>query len=611
MKKLLLVLTFVLTYSFSSACNAFFTHTYACAGDTVFFQALDQFGVYTWDFGDTTSGAANVSHDTATWHVYNTPGTYFVTLFVNIGAEWDYRSQFITIGTDCFDAAFSTECSSDSTLLFNNESTGDYTSVSWDFGDTASAANHDTTLNPFHTFSAPGTYTVTLVTSDGTNSDTSSQQVIVSGGCISANFYNFLGGNCVQDTTHITVFYGGNPTAYLWNFGDPASGISNISTDSAGSHQYSVPGTYLITLIVSNAFETDTFYNIQNIIDCNVWPGNVNTDGRVNMEDLFAIGIYYGDTGTIRPMISNSWTGFQSANWSTSFDMMYLQDLIDKKHADCNGDGVINALDISAIDQNYDSILPNYPHNDLIQMMPVTANDPVLEVATPLSYQGATNVSLPINLSAIDSVRNVYGIASRIYYDPALVVPGSVNVTFNNSWLGTSNVDMLALYKDFSSAGYVDFGIVRTDKITKTGNGTIAYLNFTLTQVSGMMDIEIDPVIRLIKNGSFSTNQEVFLPVSGINSQFNFINVSVEENENSLAGVYPNPAKDFITIHSLKSEISRVVITDVTGKEVLVRECYSHASSVVIDCRELSAGIYFVNVMTNKGMSKKKFVVQD
>lgn len=606
-KTLYLLFVLVLSNSSLKACNSFFTHTYACANDTVFFFALDQAGVYTWDFGDNTSGVSNVSHDTATYHVYNTPGTYYVTLFVNIGAEWDYKTQIIQVGTDCFNAAFSTSCSGDTSLNFINESTGNYISSLWNFGDPSTGVyDTSTTQNPFHTFSGSGNYNIMLIVSNGSQFDTVIQTVTVDTSCLFVTFYNFLGGDCFQDTTTIVAYYTGYPISYTWDFGDIASGSNNTSTDSIGKHLFTAMGTYLVTLIISDGIQTDTFYNVQNIIDCNVWPGNINTDGTVDMEDLFAIGIYYGDSGTVRPSASNSWTGQSCPNWnSTGWSYMYLQELLDKKHADCNGDGKIDSLDINVISQNYGLQKPNYYQNDLIQMMPYAANDAVVEVSSPGVFSWTNNlianISLPINLSSIDSVNSVYGLAARIYYDAAAVVPGSVTVDFNNSQLGTPGQDLIGLYKDVYSSGYIDFGMVRTNKISKNISGTVAYLNFSLYNFNGLMNFSFHPVIRLIRNG-WSQNQEIFIPVSSINSQMNVILSSVDEKIKTPFSVYPNPVNDYLNIHTTDgSKIKHIVFTDLAGK--IVKEIISldKNDSEKITCNEFARGFYFLTLYTTSG----------
>lgn len=48
------------------------------------------------------------------------------------------------------------------------------------------------------------------------------------------------------------------PTVWHWDFGDPASGSSNASTEQNPVHTFSKPGTYEVCLIVSNAYAADT-----------------------------------------------------------------------------------------------------------------------------------------------------------------------------------------------------------------------------------------------------------------------------------------------------------------------------------------------------------------
>ena len=40
---------------------------------------------------------------------------------------------------------------------------------------------------------------------------------------------------------------------WSWNFGDPQSGAANGSTERNPSHQYAAPGTYTVTLTVTDA----------------------------------------------------------------------------------------------------------------------------------------------------------------------------------------------------------------------------------------------------------------------------------------------------------------------------------------------------------------------
>ncbi|MBK0404565.1 PKD domain-containing protein [Adhaeribacter sp. BT258] len=48
------------------------------------------------------------------------------------------------------------------------------------------------------------------------------------------------------------------PTFWLWNFGDPASGVNNTSTLQNPCHTFSAPGTYTISLTAINSVGADT-----------------------------------------------------------------------------------------------------------------------------------------------------------------------------------------------------------------------------------------------------------------------------------------------------------------------------------------------------------------
>ncbi len=54
----------------------------SCEGAALFFEAVGNFTDITWDFGDPSSGAANVSTTDQIYHVYTSPGVYTVNLNV-------------------------------------------------------------------------------------------------------------------------------------------------------------------------------------------------------------------------------------------------------------------------------------------------------------------------------------------------------------------------------------------------------------------------------------------------------------------------------------------------------------------------------------------------
>jgi hypothetical protein len=78
-------------------------------------------------------------------------------------------------------------------------------------------------------------------------------------------------------------------------------------------------------------------------------------------------------------------------------------------------------------------------------------------------------------------------------------------------------------------------------------------------------------------------------------------------NYSYLLGVYPNPAKENVTISMDKNQanISQVVIFDITGKVVYTNNSFS-AHEVNVNTENLTNGIYLVNVTLANGVSTTK-----
>jgi hypothetical protein len=79
-----------------------------------------------------------------------------------------------------------------------------------------------------------------------------------------------------------------------------------------------------------------------------VWPGDTDADLIVDNNDLLPLGLYYNATGAPRASASIVWVGQNSIDWG-----QLQASGIDVKHADCNGDGVVNSSDTLAITTNY------------------------------------------------------------------------------------------------------------------------------------------------------------------------------------------------------------------------------------------------------------------
>jgi PKD repeat protein len=614
----LLIAGMLILFSFSAknskACYAYFTHTNGCVGDTIWFNAQDLFAVYTWDFGDST-GAVNINHDTATWHVYNTPGTYYVSLFVNIGAEWDYQTQIITVGSSCFSADFTSSCAGGTgSMYFYDASYGAPTSWSWNFGDPASGASNTSSLaNPTHIFTTVGPYTVTLITSNGTLSDTTIQTVTVPAGCVSATVYPGIFGNCMGDTTVFNVYYSGTITSYSWNFGDPASGLNNTSTLSNPTHVYNSMGIYMVTLTVSNGTWSSTSTSCFCITDCRVWPGDTDRNGIVNMEDIFPLGMFNGDTGTPRSTVTTTFAAQSGADWSaTSWAYMYLSTMADKKHGDCNGDGTINTTDFNAVNTNYG--MSHYSHNNVSSMPEALPTEPTMWLQFPgTTATGGTTITASINFgTAAIPVQNLYGYSFTIEYDPSQVIPNSTTIDLSSNFLGTSANEFMITHDDGN--GHIDGAVVRKDKVQlASGYGLIGTVTFhLLSWASGSFSPTIACSAKALSTTQWSSTtsgtQEIYHPFNLMGDAV-MVTVGVEDTElANLISVYPNPASDYMNVSPVGTTIEEITLTNSLGQ--VVYTAHGDAMNTVTICTTgLAKGIYSINCKTEKGIAVKKLSI--
>jgi PKD repeat protein len=199
---------------------------------------------WSWNFGDGgTSTAQNPSH------TYNATGTYTVSLTVTGpgGTDTETKTGYIHVSSAPPLAKFNADKTSGFnplTVHFTDESTGNITGWSWNFGDGGSSSSQ----NPSHIYSSTGCFDVSLAVTgpEGTDSLTKSNYICVSEALPVANFSaNITLGNkplMVLFSDHST----GNITSWLWDFGD-----GGTSTDQDPSHTYVSTGNFTVTLTVT------------------------------------------------------------------------------------------------------------------------------------------------------------------------------------------------------------------------------------------------------------------------------------------------------------------------------------------------------------------------
>ncbi len=231
--------------AFTSSCP-----TLACSFSD---QSSDPDGSVTswqWTFGDGTTGstAQNPSH------TYSAAGSYTVTLTVkdNQNASSSPVSHTVQVNAPNQppSAAFTFNCTGLG-CSFSDQSSdpdGSVTSWQWTFGDGTTGS---TAQNPSHTYSAAGSYTVTLTVKDNQNASSSpvshTVQVTAPNQPPSAAFTS----SCPTLTCSFTDQSSdpdGTIATWRWDFGD---GSATVSTRNP-SHTYGAGGSYTVTLTVTD-----------------------------------------------------------------------------------------------------------------------------------------------------------------------------------------------------------------------------------------------------------------------------------------------------------------------------------------------------------------------
>ncbi|HEY0485245.1 MAG TPA: PKD domain-containing protein [Mycobacteriales bacterium] len=164
-------------------------------------------------------------------------------LFVRSAAAAGVSPLDVALGADC--AALECRFTADASGRAADAAGAAGRSYRWDFGDGGTAATPQAT----HTYTAAGTYTVTLRATDGEGrSGSATRQVEVAPGRapVAAFSADCTGRACRFDATSST---GSGPLeTYTWDFGDGSTG-----TGAGAEHTFPADGTFPVRLTVTDA----------------------------------------------------------------------------------------------------------------------------------------------------------------------------------------------------------------------------------------------------------------------------------------------------------------------------------------------------------------------
>ena len=255
-----------------------------------------------WDFGD-----GNTSTDQSPSYTYTSAGSYYVELTAsNIDGSSNYD---VTINVDPASSGTAPVAYFDynplspvtgTAIQFNDLSTDGPKDWYWDFGD----GNTSTDQNPSYTYTAAGNYYVQLTVSNTYGSDTYLAVVTVEEVTTSpiSNFDIDTYYGTAPLTINVSDLSTNVPDTWAWDFGDPANPNNTSNSNGPLSFTYANPGTYVVSLTVSNSFGTDTYTTFVFVDPANALTAQFSADNYYGDAPLT---VQFTDESTNNP---TSWT---------------------------------------------------------------------------------------------------------------------------------------------------------------------------------------------------------------------------------------------------------------------------------------------------------------
>ena len=222
---------------------------------------------FTWDMGDSTFYIlpASTYNDTL-YHTYRRflcNGTVRLTATNACGSSTSTWSPIQMGDKDSaiMDIVNPTNCDLNTPFSFDNRSEPRYCvnpnprRYRYVWGDGTSTSWTSSTTRETKSYTQRGTYTILLIDSNTCGIDTA-QQIIVIDSLPTSMAFSDIQSGCTPLTVNFNAQSIGNLTSRSWNFGNPASGGMNTSTDSLPSHTYNSAGNYNAILSLTNTCGT-------------------------------------------------------------------------------------------------------------------------------------------------------------------------------------------------------------------------------------------------------------------------------------------------------------------------------------------------------------------
>lgn len=295
-----------------------------------------------------------------------------------------------------------------------------------------------------------------------------------------------------------------------------------------------------------------------------VWPGDCDNSGAVNVSDILPLGVYYGLSRPGANSPGNQWLVYKRVYWTSEPPGK-------KVYADADGSGIVDAADILPIGLNYGkthTVTTNSIEQGIVAANPNRPQqvDGTLEISSVMRRQALSRLSIRVVLR---TTQPVFGISFSVKFrgDGATQSSQQIMRFAAADTAGLVLCEALMLSRANDKEGIFEIGMTKTSGRGFSGTGQLVTLSFdlpdrTTSEISfEIVDVhanDADGNSILVAGGSYRVQLTAVQTEAQIPTEYRMV-----QN-------YPNPFNPSTTITYSVPEVSRVrlVVFDMLGRTV-------------------------------------------
>ena len=382
-------------------------------------------------------------------------------------------------------------------------------------------------------------------------------------------------------------------------------------------------------ILQTNPHEFDDCAASSSCVDDCVWPGNILPDNQVDAKDLLLFGAVLGkgfENGNKRDQRGTIWAPHDAMDWSEEISNSNL------KHADCNGDGELNELDIDVFFENYNQKIPNTSENQNriaeydLNGFKISYDKSFIDMSGSIVAR-LFNINVRPKNTDENFDFDYHGVSFDLVFDTTLLTPMAQATTFNQDFFTGTNFSAefkegeLGEPLELKGVDRITFVITSSSGENQSPSSNIIFAcpMFAKALASTTNPDGIDSTYIRMENIVFMDKDGVILEEVGYYSDTLVIgNLPVVEPPSSnqdisnliVMDLAPNPAVDELKVILSKPTKGLLKVMNLNGIEQKSMEI-SNENEFVIDLIGLNSGLHFILLYDEFGklIKEGKFII--